>query len=225
MKSRVKVIVLSLALLLSTLVLTNVNMVRAYADGDKTIRFHYTRSDGAYDDWTMWVWNENENGKGYEFVVSADGSEAVSTYTCNAGTQKVGFIVKGKTDWSKDVSEDREIDLSAVNGDVVDVYLTSGVKEYTTALGDESAQTPEETTAASQEENTTVAPQESSESSSDSEQVTDAGSADDDEVESDDPNGDYSASTGTVIVADIVVLLVVAALCFTILGKKKDTMI
>lgn len=215
MKSRVKVIVLSLALLLSTLVLTDVNMVKAYADGDKTIRFHYTRSDGVYDDWTMWVWNEHENGKGYEFKVAENGSEAVAEYTCNADTQKVGFLVKG-ANWTKDVDDDRELDLTAITGDVIDVYLTSGVTEFTTELAGNN----EVATTAQQD----VAPA-PAETQPSADQPTGSGSATADEVESDDPNADYSASTGTVIVADIVVLLVVAALCFTVLGKKKDSVV
>lgn len=205
MKSRVRVIVLSLALLLSTLVLTNVNMVKAYADGDKTIRFHYTRSDGDYDKWTMWVWPDQQDGKGYDFVVAADGNEAVATYTCSSETAKVGFIVKGKTDWSKDVNDDREIDLSAISADVVDVYITSGEKEFRTEAADANTQTESPDESSMAEGTTTVAAQAT-------------------ETESDDPNADYSASIGTVIVADVVLLLVVAALCFTVFGKKKDTM-
>ncbi len=215
MKSRVKVIVLSLALLLSSLVLADVNMVKAYADGEKTIRFHYARPDKVYDDWTMWVWNENENGKGYEFKIAEDGSEAISEYTCSADTQKVGFIVKG-ANWTKDVDEDRELDLTALTGNVIDVYLTSGVKEYTTKV----AGTDEPTTAAPQD----VAPP-ATEAQPPAEQVTGSAPASSDEVESDDPNADYSASTGTVIVADLVVLLVVAALCFTVFRKKKDLIV
>ena len=215
MKSRVKVIVLSLALLLSSLVLADVNMVKAYADGEKTIRFHYTRPDKVYDDWTMWIWNENENGKGYEFQVAEDGSEAISEYICSADTQKVGFIVKG-ANWTKDVDEDRELDLTVLTGDVIDVYLTSGVKEYTT----ERAGNNEQATNAPQD----VAPP-ATEAQPSGEQATGSASNSADEVESDDPNADYSASTGTVIVADIVVLLVVAALCFTVFGKKKDSIV
>ncbi|MCI8668702.1 MAG: hypothetical protein HFI34_04155 [Lachnospiraceae bacterium] len=215
MKSRVKVIVLSLALLLCSMILADVNMVKAYADGEKTIRFHYIRPDKVYDDWTMWVWNENENGKGYEFQVAEDGSEAVSEYTCNADTQKVGFIVKG-ANWTKDVDEDREIDLTAITGDVIDVYLTSGVKEFETKLAENN-------------EPTTAAPQDVASSATEAqpsgEQPAEPSTNTADEVESDDPNADYSASTGTVIVADIVVLLVVAALCFTVFGKKKDSFV
>ncbi len=211
MKSRIRVIVLSLALLISTMVLTNVNMVKAYADGDKTIRFHYTRSDGAYDQWTMWVWNDQENGKGYDFVTAADGSEAVATYTCGSGTSKVGFIVKGIADWSKDVKEDREVDLSSISGDVIDVYITSEVAEFRTEVATENTQ---QETPAPEDESTQ--PADSNEEPATVEEET--------EVESDDPNADYSASIGTVIVADVVVLLVVAALCFTVFGKKKDTM-
>lgn len=215
MKSRVKVIVLSLALLLSSMILADVNMVKAYADGEKTIRFHYARPDKVYDDWTMWVWNENENGKGYEFKVAEDGSEAVSEYTCNADTQTVGFIVKG-ANWTKDVDEDREIDLTAITGDVIDVYLTSGVKEFKTQV----AGSNEPMTNAPQD----VAPPATEAQPSGDQSAAPAGDSAG-EVESDDPNADYSATTGTVIVADIVVLLVVAALCFTVFGKKKDSFV
>lgn len=204
MKSRIRVIVLSLTLLLSALVLTNVNMVKAYADEDRTIRFHYTRSDGAYDQWTMWVWNDQEGGKGYELVTAADGSEAVATYTCSSGVSKVGFIVKGIADWSKDIDEDREVDLASLSGDVIDVYITSAMKEFKAEVATEQETTP--------------APQEDPTEPADSEEE------DETEPVSDDPNADYSASIGTVIVADVVVLLVVAALCFTVFGKKKDTM-
>lgn len=90
------------------------------------------------------------------------------------------------------------------------------MKEYTTELAGNN----EQATNAPQD----VAPP-ATEAQPSGEQATGSASNSADEVESDDPNADYSASTGTVIVADIVVLLVVAALCFTVFGKKKDSIV
>lgn len=225
MKSRLKIIVLSLALLLSTLVLTDVNTVKVYADGDITVKFHYTRTDGAYDDWTMWVWNDHETGKGFDFEISSDGSGAVSTYTCSSDTTSIGFIVKAKADWTKDVAEDRTLDIAAMTSGTLNVFLTTGVKEFTTEedSGNSQQSTDPETTTIAEDpttvEETTLAEETTVQEDTPAEEEVET----DTERKTHDPYADYSASTGTVILVDVAILLLIAVLCFVILGKKKGT--
>lgn len=224
MIKKIKAFAVAAAMLITTLAVAKNTTVETYADGDVNITFHYTSSDGQYgsDKWSLDVKTESTSDKMLFFD-----ENGVTTGTYSTSETKVICFVKdvvkskqhtdaGGSGYVRDdgsLDKTITIDLTGKTGNV-DVYLShdSSVASFEPLGGGSVAET---TTPAPE---TTVS-NESANSGDDSQQETVK------EIESDDPNADYSPSIGTVIVADVVILLVVAALCFTILGKKKDTVI
>lgn len=93
------------------------------------LRIHYHRADGAYDPWTVWLWTDGD-GTDNAFT-GTDDYGVYLEYTVNAGASEVGFIVRTEA-WEKDFDGDQFIAVGNVEGDVLDVYIESGVEGYTT---------------------------------------------------------------------------------------------
>lgn len=108
--------------------------VLAQASTTTTIRFHYSRSDGVYTDWSIWGWPANSAGSDVQFS-SDDDYGKVATVSVSSTVTSYGYIVR-KPDWTKDYSEDRFVNLSGASGKYVDVYITSGVSKTTTYISD-----------------------------------------------------------------------------------------
>ena len=91
-----------------------------------TIKLHYSRPDGNYTDWNVWIWELGKDGKAYQFV-EEDG-EMVATVTGIPGraTTKVGYIVR-KGEWKEQEAGDQFIDLSDIVSGTVHFYVESGV--------------------------------------------------------------------------------------------------
>lgn len=78
---------------------------------DKTeITVHYTRFDGDYAGWNLWLWPKGGNGASYEFTQDdAFGKVAKITVPGTAKVDEIGIIVR-LGDWkSKDITQDRFI--------------------------------------------------------------------------------------------------------------------
>ena len=94
------------------------------ADGDITLRLHYSREDGEYEGWEMWFWDNaavpsTPLDPPYQFE-EIDG-EMICTVPLNPGTMEIGYIVRFG-DWvAKDIEEDQFIDITGVLGGTVDV--------------------------------------------------------------------------------------------------------
>lgn len=131
---------LTLTLALMLMVTPLLTAIPASADESYiTVNFHYYRHDGDYSNWNLWAWDyygqtliygNDEYGNlidmpGYSFIVE-DGI-AVSTLHVSTYVDYMGYIVRYGEWESKDVDYDQFIDLSGVNGNVVDIYITSGV--------------------------------------------------------------------------------------------------
>lgn len=98
------------------------------AQSDKlSITFHYSRSDGSYDKWSLWIWEDGKDGSEYAFDGKDDsGALATVTYKDVNEDTKIGFLVK-YGDWEKkDVEEDRYLDLTKAVKGKLDVYLHAG---------------------------------------------------------------------------------------------------
>lgn len=130
MKKRVFSFLLALMLLLSYAVVP----AMAAEDG-VTIKLHYHRPDGVYDDWGVWFWDFGKEGADYPFV--EENGEMVATYVADHETTKVGFIVKLPNWAQKDVNEDQFIELGGVISGTIHIYVESGVKGYETVYGDD----------------------------------------------------------------------------------------
>lgn len=78
---------------------------------DKTeITVHYTRFDGDYAGWNLWLWPKGGNGAAYEFTQDdAFGKVAKVTVPGTAKVEEIGIIVR-LGDWkAKDITQDRYI--------------------------------------------------------------------------------------------------------------------
>ncbi len=124
-----------LAALLALVLVLSALPYGAFAEDGVTIKLHYHRPDGVYDDWSVWFWNFGQEGTDIPFALE-DG-EMVATFPVDAGVTKVGFIVKLPNWAEKDVAEDQFIDVTAYTSGTIHIYVESGVKGYELVLGDD----------------------------------------------------------------------------------------
>ncbi len=108
-------------LLILTLVLAN---VPSMAFASTSVIIHYHRDDNNYEGWQIWGWAEGKDGKDFEFT-EEDAFGAVAYIDLAEDAEKMGFIIK-TADWTKDVGDDRFIDLSQGN----EVWVTSEQAEF-----------------------------------------------------------------------------------------------
>ncbi len=108
------------------------------AEGAITLRLHYFREDGDYENWEMWFWDNaavpsTNLEPPYQFE-EIDG-EMICEVKLNTGTMEIGYIVR-YGDWiKKDVDEDQFINITGVLSGTVDVYVKSGIKGHEIVLG------------------------------------------------------------------------------------------
>ena len=93
-----------------------------------TIKLHYNRPDGVYDDWSVWFWVDGLESVDAPFA-EEDG-EMVASYAVPEGASSVGFIVKLPNWAAKDVDMDQFIDVASYLSGTVHVYVESGVEGY-----------------------------------------------------------------------------------------------
>ena len=128
--------IVSLALAVMMLLGIASGPISALAAEGVTIKLHYNRPDGVYDDWDVWFWPADGSGAGYAFA-EEDG-DMVATYNVPSGVNSVGFIVR-QGDWAaKDWGADQFIDVSEVTSGVVHIYVESGKEGFTKVLGDDA---------------------------------------------------------------------------------------
>ena len=129
MKKRMKALMMTMFLLVTTIMAPVMDSIQVQAANDKvTVKLHYERTDGNYDDWCVWMWDYAAQGWDHEFV--EENGEMVATHVPEAGALAVGFIVKIR-DWSErelidGQQKDRFVNLSDVVSGTVDVYVKQG---------------------------------------------------------------------------------------------------
>ena len=133
---------LALVMVLSLVMVPGVFALSASAEeaGSVVLKFHYSREDGAYDEWDLFSWGAITGSA--PFV--EDEGEMVATIYANANTSSVGFIVRqGGDSWQgKDPDGDRFVesvytDLGMVKSGTLHIYLTSGEADFTVEEGDD----------------------------------------------------------------------------------------
>ena len=133
---------LAMVMVLSLLAVPGVLSIGAKADepGPVALKFHYSREDGAYDDWDLFSWGAITGAAPFE----EENGEMVATIYAAANTSSVGFIVRqGGDGWkAKDPDGDRMVetiypDLSQVKSGTLHIYCTSGVADFTVEEGDD----------------------------------------------------------------------------------------
>jgi pullulanase len=118
-----KILKLTMALTLFVLPLFHLFVtLDVFASDVVSVEIHYSRPDGNYTGWNLWIWEPGKDGKSYEFdEVGTYG--AVARFELSTKAKEVGFIVR-LNDWEqKDTDADRFIQV--VDGKAV-AYLKSG---------------------------------------------------------------------------------------------------
>ena len=132
--------ILALVMVLGLVMVPGVLSVSAEEAGPVALKFHYSREDGAYDEWDLYSWGAITGAA--PFV--EENGEMVATIYANANTSSVGFIVRqGGDSWKgKDPDGDRFVesvyaDLAMVQSGTLHIYLTSGTADFTVEEGDD----------------------------------------------------------------------------------------
>ncbi len=111
----------------------------AHAEGSITVKFHYLRDDGNYDNMAVWAWPHKPTDGGgafFDFVDEGDPKGAVAVYAIPDGTTEIGFIVTSK-DWAKDPDGDRFLDIGGVMSGTINVYCKTGETAFDVVNGDD----------------------------------------------------------------------------------------
>ncbi len=132
MKRRIRAFLLALVMVFTTVAATLGDVTIFKAD-ELTIKLHYNRPDGKYDNWSVWFWSSDSLAAPLE----EENGEMVATYPVPAGTMEVGYIVR-LGDWEqKDVDKDQFIDVSAYLSGTIHVYVESGEEGHKVVEGDD----------------------------------------------------------------------------------------
>lgn len=110
-----------------------------------TIKLHYSRPNGDYENWNVWAWTEGTEGQdGARYDFKEESSEMVATISLNGRkNSRFGYIIRkseGDNDWvEKDPNKElnRYIDLSQILSGTIDCYVESGKDEVREELGDD----------------------------------------------------------------------------------------
>ena len=93
------------------------------------LQIHYLRYNEDYENWSLWLWTDDKDGREYDFSNSSDTAFGVETTVIvpQAGDDtSVGILIK-YGDWEqKDIEQDRYLDLSKAENRVLQVYLLQG---------------------------------------------------------------------------------------------------
>ena len=132
--------ILALVMVLGLVMVPGVLSVSAEEAGPVVLKVHYSREDGAYDEWDLYSWGAITGAAPF----AEENGEMVATIYANANTASVGFIVRqGGDGWTgKDPDGDRFVesvytDLAQVQSGTLHIYLTSGVADFTVEEGDD----------------------------------------------------------------------------------------
>ncbi len=97
-----------------------------YAAGTTLIVHYGGRSDGNYEGWNLWIWEDGKDGQQVSFT-GEDSFGKVAVYQSNAAPAKIGFIVRLNEWEDKDVSDDRFVTMDK---EVMEIWVTSGEAEF-----------------------------------------------------------------------------------------------
>ena len=106
-------------------------------DNTVTIRIHYTRADGNYTGWNLWVWGSAMGGHQVDFE-NVDG-EMVATIVLENAREHMNISFKERlsvegNEWKEQGSSDRTIDLATIVSGTIDYYLADGTVNYTDVI-------------------------------------------------------------------------------------------
>lgn len=97
-----------------------------------TVRLHYHRPDGNYENWNVWTWDSSSSAVVQFTTEDENGGKVAEIKLPGRATSVMNYIIRKSTpgnDWAdKDFKEDCYIDLSEVLSGTVDYYVES--KEF-----------------------------------------------------------------------------------------------
>lgn len=97
------------------------------------LNLHYYRFDDNYENWDIWSWPKDGDGKGYVFNEEDDYGKIakidykIGDYGYKEDTDSIGFLVR-KSDWSdRDIGFDRFINTAYANEEgILNAYIVQG---------------------------------------------------------------------------------------------------
>ena len=93
------------------------------------LQIHYLRYKEDYEDWSLWLWTDDKDGKEYAFSNQNDTAYGVETTVIVphvSDDTSIGILVK-YGDWEqKDIEQDRYLDLTKAENRVLQIYLLQG---------------------------------------------------------------------------------------------------
>lgn len=135
MRKRVTAGFMGILMILMTVFTCFVPGMEVQAAG-KTLIVHYGgRADDNYEGWNLWLWEEGKDGQQVDFTDTDDYGQ-VAVYQTNRTPASIGFIVRLNQWEDKDIADDRFVTM---DGDTVEIWLTSGEAEYATQAPDGAA--------------------------------------------------------------------------------------
>ena len=118
--------------------------IKVVEDKNKiTIKLHYYRPDGDYENWNVWAWSQGTEGQGgarYDF--KEENGERVATITLDGRkNSRLGFKIRKSgeiDDWEEsDIDENRFIDLQDILSGTIDCFVTENTFDFRTEFGDD----------------------------------------------------------------------------------------
>lgn len=117
------------------------------------IVFDYTRPDGDYGTWGLWLWDDIGTNAIYPLFEADEDGKMVITYNVADSATWVGFIVRDK-DWNKDPDGDRNVDVSQYISGTLYVSLESGSADFEVVEGEDIVRGAKMKSAVYNEDNT-----------------------------------------------------------------------
>ncbi|MCM3785656.1 type I pullulanase [Neobacillus mesonae] len=101
----------------------------------RTIEMEYSRPDGQYEGWNVWVWGTGIHDGKIPFHVGSDG-RATATVRVAPGIRRIGYIVRLNEWEEREGDRDHFIDLPpSPSKERIKVHVHSGTKEVVVAVG------------------------------------------------------------------------------------------
>ncbi|CAM4250662.1 pullulanase [Bacillus manliponensis] len=95
------------------------------------LKIHYSRYDGNYNDWNLWIWPEGKEGQAVSFTEEDEYGKVANIQLESAeGIQKVGFIVRkslAENEWAYQEFGERYITKFNKDGSA-EIWLSQGMK-------------------------------------------------------------------------------------------------
>ena len=101
-----------------------------------TVKIHYNRADGNYENWNAWIWTLKSEAKQYD-LEDVNGEKVITMEVNGRSTQYVSYIFRKSIEdnkWAAQEYGERQINVSDIVSGTVHYYVNSGVYGGTMVL-------------------------------------------------------------------------------------------